>query len=144
LKSLDGKITGAVDFPVGNALVGDAQVDDKFFIPAVLVGVSVKSTAQRRGQLCIDFPSIQKNLIVARRSGLVRVAEGGTKIIRIHLTIHRYDGNIAKIPMSLVRVRKAVNDRVLVFVTCATAELRDGAQLHHRVRQRCAWKRQSP
>src|SRR5690606_28512972 len=90
---------------------------------------------QGSGQLRMDAVPLQIDLIIAWARRLLRVTERRGEVTRVQGTDHRHDGDMAEIPMPFVGVGEGEDLRVLILIARTTAELRDGTELHHRVRQ---------
>ena len=102
------------------------------------IGVFMKRTAQRRGQLGIDAVAVEKNPVVTRSGRFARMAVGRTVVSGKRRARDGQQRNMAEVPMPLVGVGKAVNHAILILVARPAVEFGDGADLHHGVRERRA------
>ena len=98
----------------------------------------MECTAQRRAELCIDTVTVEEYLVIARGGRFALVAERRAVVARRGRPRHGQQGNMAKVPVPLVGVRKTVDHGIFILVARTAVELGDGADLHHGVGQRTA------
>ena len=129
-------ITLLADIPRTHMLVRTLQVCQQGGRGTRGIGIFMECTAQRRAELCIDTVTVEEYLVIARGGRFALVAERRAVVARRGRPRHGQQGNMAKVPVPLVGVRKTVDHGIFILVARTAVELGDGADLHHGVGQR--------